>query len=81
MKLLQQETVLYLENLFLETGDSIALRKLVVIANYEPLPLLQKLLKKQPTWKNLLIQVANNMVPLSKQGVELQCWIRQISLG
>ena len=49
---------------------------MVVIAKYEPLSLLKQLLKKQPTWKKLLIQVANNMVPLSKQGVELQCWIR-----
>ena len=27
--------------------------------------------------KKVLIQVANNMVPLSKQGVGLQCWIRK----
>ena len=75
------KVIQYLEHVFLQTGDSIALRKLVVIAKYKPLPLLQKLLKKEPTWKNLIIQVANNMIPISTQSIEIQYWIRQISIA
>ena len=74
------KVIQYLEHVFLDTGDSIALRKLVVIAKYKPLPLLKKLLEKEPTWKNLLIQVANNMIPISEQSIEIQYWIRQISI-
>ena len=60
--------MLYLESLFLETGDSIALHAMVVIANYEPLPLL-KLLRKAANLEEIVDSGSKQyeFVPLSSK--------------